>query len=149
MTTDQGPSMTHQLPGLFKGVMSVAIVFHFVALGAMVLSASTGPWSVRYLETPSQSDGPPFATGIAQHTTPYYLQPLGLANNYHFESNLTDVPSIYLEVFPQAKNQPDKLPDARANWWVRHRQQLLVNVSGRDFPFRPRRGKGSPPRVKR
>jgi hypothetical protein len=70
------------------------------------------------------------------------LQPLGLANNYHFESNVTDLPSIYLEVLPKALNQPEKYPDTRANMWVRHRQRLLVNGLRGDLQYQPRQGEG-------
>lgn len=141
MTTEHEPT-TRKLPGLFMAAISVGIVFHCLALGVMVLSASTGPWSVRYLNVPSHSLGAPFATSINQYTTPNYLEPLGLANNYHFESNVTDLPSIYLEVLPSAKGQPEKYPDARANMWVRHRQRLLVNGLRGDFPYQPRQGEG-------
>lgn len=133
MTTEQ--ATTRKLPGVFKAAISVGIAFHFLALGAMALSVSSGPWSVRYLSTPSNSDGPVFASSIAQYTTPYYLRPLMLDNNYHFSSTFTDLPTIYLEVAGQPRNKSGKYPDAKANIWVRNRQRQLVAGLSNDQPF--------------
>ena len=144
MTTDQGPAdlPTRKLPGVFMFVISLAIGFHLLALGTMVLSAQSGPWAVRYLPAqPSQGEPPQFAANIGLVTTPYYLHPLGLANNYHFESNTTDRPSILLEIGGDAKRKTDTFPDASANMWVRFRQRLLINRTGEDFPFQPQQMK--------
>ena len=133
MTDQKKPA--RELPGVFRMVISVGIVFHLLALGAVALAVQNGPWSVRYLSTPSNSDGPMFASSISQYTTPYYLQPLMLANNYHFSSNLTDLQTIYLELAGQPKNKAVKYPDAKANMWVRYRQRLLVSGIGDDKPI--------------
>jgi hypothetical protein len=146
MQAEQGPGernlpARHKLPGLAVAAINVAIVFHLLALGALALSPMNGPWFVPYLTQQGMpAAGPQFAGAIAQVTTPYYLQPLGLANSYHFESNRTDLPAIYLEEIAQGKDKKEKLPNSGSNMWVRGRQRLLINTLGQDNPFMPRQG---------
>ena len=128
-----------QLPGLIKAALSLAIVFHMLAVGALVLAAGSGPWWVRSLGSSSPSQGPMFAGGVAHYTTAYYLQPLGLANDFHFESNMTDLPSIYLEAVVDGKKMA-RIPDPNANMWVRYRQRMVANCMGNDSPFQARMG---------
>src|SRR5689334_13912037 len=82
-----------ELPRAVVGILSAAIAFHLFTLFIVVLAARSGMWSVGYLPVRTFSDPPMFAGLVNEYSTGMYLQPLGLANNYHFVTNMTDLPS--------------------------------------------------------
>jgi hypothetical protein len=63
-----------------------------------------------------------------QVTVPYYLHPLRLSNNYHFATNRPRNSSAYFEIILKdvaGDEKTLKYPDDKANFWVRHRQEML------------------------
>jgi hypothetical protein len=128
--------------GLIR-VVSLAIAFHFLAVGALVLAAASGPWSTpRFGE--STALGPFFAGKINDYFMPIYLEPLRLTHNYHFTDNRSLVSSVYFEArLKDAKGavvQTMKFPDESANFWLRHRYGLLALGLGNDQPVQAPRG---------
>jgi hypothetical protein len=131
-----------QLPAGLIRVASVAIAFHFLAIGALVLSANSGPWMIpRFGETPAL--GPTFAGKINDVLTPIYLEPLRLTHNYHFTGNRSLVSSVYFEA--RIKDalgtvQSITFPADAGNFWLRHRYNLLALGLGADQPVQVPRG---------
>src|SRR5262245_54737127 len=121
---------------------SLALGFHLFAIGILVLAAPSGPWQTQF--GPSMALAPQFAGAINQVTTGYYLEPLALTHNYHLATNRTGLPAVYFEVrlFDAKGNQVKTVtvPDKRANFWVRHRQELLAQGLADDQPVQPPRG---------
>src|SRR4051794_16526328 len=77
---------------------SVLIILHFVAVGAVVLAAQSGPWWVPQLSRESPALGPKFAEKIGDTMSEYYLEPLRLSQTYRFNSNrLGKTSAIYFE----------------------------------------------------
>src|SRR5262245_46360845 len=74
---------------------SGVIVFHLFAVLVFVLAAQSGPWATQF--GPSPAFGPFFLEDI-NNATARYLDVLHLANNYHFQSNHTDMSAVYFEV---------------------------------------------------
>ena len=115
---------------------SLAILFHLFALGVLVLAAPSGPWYTPLLPMSTPADPPEFVKAVGDSLSSFYLQPLHLTHNYHFESNRTENPSVYFEVkLTDAEGKPLKslkFPDANSNFWVRHRQTLLAQGLGND-----------------
>ncbi len=130
------------LPLWLKVAGSVFAVGHLLAIGLYALAASSGPWATPY-GVNSPVDGPQFAAGVSSRITgPYYLQPLRLASNYHFASNRPAEYAVYFEI--QLRNQFGestiiRIPEEKANYWVRHRQEILAQHLAQDFPV-PQRG---------
>lgn len=122
------------LPGFLMMLGSAFVSLHLLAIGALVLSAPSGPWPTPF--GPSQAIGPPFAGKVAEVTTQYYLAPLKVTHNYHFLGNRPDAPGIEFEV--RLKDAQGRLidslrfPSPRANPWVRQRQTLLAQSLGDD-----------------
>ena len=115
---------------------SVAIVCHLLAVGAVVLAAPSGLWFVPQIG-PTMAEPPTFAVAVNNVTGPNYLQPIKLANDYHFMSNRTMQPGVELEARLKFKDGTEKVlkfPDKDTNPWVRHRQSLLVRGLGDDRP---------------
>src|SRR5258708_1707601 len=90
-----------KLPVGLKVAINCVVIFHLLALVVVALSAPSGPWSVQYLPMTGFSDAPMFAKKIDEVTTRFYLQPLNLANNYHFTDNHTDLPVVRIEARPK------------------------------------------------
>ncbi|MSQ97515.1 MAG: hypothetical protein EXR98_23595 [Gemmataceae bacterium] len=131
------------LPFLITGAGSLFAVGHLLAIGLLALAAESGPWLMSN-GVPSTSLGPEFATRVsANYTVPYYFQRLRMTHNYHFESNKPIALGIYFEV--KLKDETGtvvrtlKFPDDKANFWVRHRQNILALGLGNDQQL-PRRG---------
>jgi hypothetical protein len=126
--------------------LTVAIVFHLGAILLLGLASFTGPWLM--VMGPSMAEGPPFATEITLYTKPYYLEPLHLENDYHFQSNRMQLPSTYFEAVLKDKSgeviRTIKFPDPKANFWVRHRQSLLAQGLQNDMPIQPPPGEKIP-----
>jgi hypothetical protein len=134
------------LPRWLVWLGSAAIVFHLFALLIAVLATGSGPWPMPSGE--SRALAPKFAHDISEVTNGYYLRPLQMASSYHSLSNKTDIDSVFVEV--QLRDEQNKviqtlrLPDNKANLWVRSRQQLLALALADDEPVLPPRGEAIP-----
>jgi hypothetical protein len=119
---------------------SVAIAFHLFALGVLVLAAPSGPWPTP-IGLGSPAEPPEFSKEVSNTLLNVYLRPLHLTHNYHFESNMPERSFVHFEV--KLRDADDKLiktfkfPDENANFWVRHRQDLLAHGLGNDQPYQP------------
>ena len=123
---------------------SVLIILHFLAVGAVVLSAQSGPWWVPQLSRESPALGPKFIETVGNNAAAYYLEPLRLSQSYHFNSNRLGTTSV---IFFEAKlrdeqgkviktiTYPDKEND---NFWLAHRYSMLGLRIGNDQVFQPR-----------
>jgi hypothetical protein len=116
---------------------SVFAVAHLLAVGLYALAAQSGPWPTNF--GASESPGPAFAGEISTKVTyPHYLSHLRMTHNYHFASNRPAPFAAYFEV--QLKDNKGiviktlKFPDEKANFWVRHRQQILAQGLAEDQP---------------
>lgn len=130
------------LPSWLKFVGSMFAVWHLLAVGMWALSARSGPWPAPPPYGVSEQEGPQFATSISGHVTfPFYLKPLRMTHNYHFASNEPANNAVFIEV--NLKNEMGivvktlKFPDDKANFWVRHRQRVLVRGLSEDQPLPP------------
>jgi hypothetical protein len=131
------------LPTWLMAVCSVLAVGHLLVIGLFALSASSGPWPV---PPPfggiSPVDGPAFATQISVNVTyPYYLKPLHMTHNYHFNSNRPPSVAVYFEAHIKddlGNERVLKFPDDKANFWVRHRQEILAQNLAQDQRMPPR-----------
>ena len=131
-----------KLPFALVAVASAVIGFHLFAVGIVVLAAHSGPWTVLFVPMPTPGEPPHFAGVISNVTTRFYLQPLGLANDLHYDSNRTMISSVQFEAHLFDENGSEKtieFPDAKANGWVRYRQTQLAQNLGGDFQLAPRR----------
>ncbi|MBI3823246.1 MAG: hypothetical protein HY289_11285 [Planctomycetes bacterium] len=130
---------------------SVLAVGHLLLIGLFALAQDSGPWwydvgpnDVMPPSGVNHSPGPVFARAITVNfTEPYYVVPLRMTHNYHFQSNRRPDYSVYFEVF--LKNERGdvlrtlKFPDDKASFWVRHRQEILAqNLSPPDQQMPPR-----------
>ncbi len=136
------PRPSRPLPLWMTGAGSLLAVGHLLALGLLALSAESGPWMMSN-GVPSTALGPEFATRItANVTVPCYLQPLRMTHNYHFESNKPITLGIYFEVRLKDADgtvfRTLKFPEDKANFWVRHRQNILAFGLGNDQPLQRR-----------
>jgi hypothetical protein len=125
---------------------SVAIMVHLLAVTTVVLAAPSGPWVTP--EGPALSTPPPFALSLNRVATPAYLQWVKLTHPYRFASNRSDVPAVIFEVnLKDDAGRPMatfKLPDPKANYWVRHRQSQLAGGLAPDQLVQPRPGEVLP-----
>ncbi len=142
------PTMVRPLPVWLLGVGSLLILFHLSALGIYVLAAPSGPWPNGMGGTmPIQ--GPQFAVQTGNSSIPVrwgrlrldlgpltYLRLLKMTHNYHYLTNRPGYPGVKAEV--RLKDETGKviktvpLPDPKANFWVQHRQPLLVRGLAED-----------------
>ena len=128
------------LPIWLKFAGSAFAIGHLLAIGLYALAAESGPWP--YNAGNSPSPGPQFATSLTWgFGYPYYLRPLRLTNDYHFVSNRPAEFAVYFQV--HLKNQLGevrtlKFPDEKANFWVRHRQEILAQHLVPDQRLPPR-----------
>jgi hypothetical protein len=121
---------------------SVFAVGHLLAIVMLALAARSGPWLMSD-GRPSPGEGPLFATLLNNDFfVPYYLQPLRMTHNYHFESDRPVTLGIAFEVTLKDDDgvpiRTLKFPDPKANFWVRHRQRLLAKELGNDQFLAPR-----------
>ena len=130
------------LPLAHKFVGSVFAVGHLTAILLLALEPQSGPWG--FYGGVTAMEGPQFAKAITGHVTfPYYLQPLRMTHNYHFMSNRPAPYAVYFEFI--LKDELDhvketlKFPDDKANFWVRHRQEILARSLAEDQPVPPAR----------
>ncbi len=143
------PLVSRPLPGWLIFLGSLVILFHLFALSLYVLAAPSGPWPAGM--GVSMAEGPQFAVFI-NNKAPFsiagknvrladYLGVLKMSNNYHFVSNRPSLPGVRAEI--KLKNDRGDviktvlLPDPKANFWVQHRQSLLVRALADDQPVEP------------
>src|SRR6516165_3120462 len=130
------------LPLWLRIAGSAFAVGHLLVIGVYALAATSGPWPTPYGAS-YPADPPRFASTISMNLTyPYYLEPLRMTHNYHFASNRPADFAANFEV--QLKNEfgeikKFKFPDEKANFWVRHRQEILAQHLAADMPL-PQRG---------
>src|SRR6516162_2877592 len=128
------PSASKPLPRWLGVLASAAIVFHLLAIVVLVLGASSGPWPTPFGS--SLATGPAFALPAGEAVTKRYLEPIKMTHNYHFMRNRPGQPGVFFEV--RLKDESGKLlntvriPDPRANFWVRHRQSILAQQPADD-----------------
>jgi hypothetical protein len=130
---------------------SLLIILHFLAVGAVVLAAQSGPWWVPQLSRESPALGPKFVETIGDTMSAHYLEPLRLAQTYHFNSNrLGKTSAIFFEAKLRdaqgALIQTVRFPSADDNFWLRHRYQVLAQNIGNDQIYQPRGGEVVPVR---
>jgi hypothetical protein len=136
----QQTSAPRPLPALLKVAASVFALFHLGALAILAMEAQSGPWVAPPPIGVSMEMGPLFARTITERVTfPYYLKPLRMTHNYHFDSNRPELTSIAFEVVlkdheGKTIGAPMKFPDPKANRWVRHRQTQIARTLGNDQP---------------
>jgi hypothetical protein len=117
---------------------SVVICFHLGAVGIHVLSPRSGPWVLPPPYFSGVADGPKFTEAASRVIFKNYLHPLRSTHDYHFLTNNTLVAGVKFEV--RLLNDKGEMmrtltfPDTAANFWVRHRQQLLAQGLIQDFP---------------
>ena len=135
-------SSPRPLPLWLKAGASAFAIWHLFAVGLWALAARNGPWPAPPPMGVDHQVGPHFATSISTRVTfPAYLKPLRMTHNYHFASNEPAQNAVYIEV--QLKNDTGtvfktlKFPDDKANFWVRHRQSVLVRGISDDQPLPP------------
>jgi hypothetical protein len=134
---------------------SLAIVFHFFAVGVVVLAAPSGPWPS--MEGPSMAGPPQFAQTLLTRNNfdpatrkikpekdPNllgYLRLVRMPHHYHFSTNRPEQPGAYIEArLKDEAGQPIttlKFPDPNANFWVQHRQDILARALANDEPVQP------------
>jgi len=126
------------LPRWVVLTVSAVVGFHLFALGIVVLAAQNGPWWVEQMGRNLTSPGPQFAGAFNEWTAPYYLHPLGLAQDGHYESNRTLFSTVQVKVHLTKDEDGQEtvltFPDPKANMWVRHRQSILIQRFGDDQP---------------
>src|SRR5262245_9651803 len=133
-------SPARPLPRGLIVIGSIAIVFHLFALFILAVAAQSGLWPTP-LGFGSPAEPPEFSKSVRNTLLSAYLEPLHLTHNYHFDTNRPETPFVYFEV--KLRDADGKLlkslkfPDADANFWVRHRQNLLAQSLGNDQPYQP------------
>jgi hypothetical protein len=117
---------------------SVLIVGHLTAVLMLVLAVPSGPWG-NFGNGPAQA--PAFAQAAANYLTPYYLRYLKMTHTYHFQASRPAVPGVSFEVRLKDDQGQEirtvRFPDPQANFWVRHRQDLLARGLADDLPVEP------------
>jgi hypothetical protein len=129
--------------GLPRGLVlgaSAVILLHLGAVLILVLGAPNGPWPTP--DGPERFPPPQFAAALSEPVNDY-LGVLKLTHNYHFVTNRHYDFAASLEVRLKDRDGNDvtvKFPDDGANFWVRHRQQVLANWFAEDVQFMQSQG---------
>lgn len=128
--------ISQRVPGWLILIGSAGIVFHLFVVGVNALAAPSGPWPS---PQGSMTVMPPvLAMNISSTLSPYYLEPLKIPHNYHFETNRPGAEEVRMEAILKDENgKPFKtlqFPDPSANSWVRHRQAEMVHWLSMDQP---------------
>jgi hypothetical protein len=138
----ESPDQPVSLPPWLLILGSGAIAFHLLAITLGALAAPSGPWPTPM--GPNTLEPPQFASMANRLVGPIYLQPLRMTHTYHFTSNRPGAPGAYFEVVLKDASgkriKTLKIPDANANFWVRHRQSLLAQGLNDDVPVPPPQG---------
>ncbi|MFO0965270.1 MAG: hypothetical protein U0793_06750 [Gemmataceae bacterium] len=138
------------LPLWLKVAGTVFVAFHFLVLGAHVLSSRSGPWPSPFGQSPAE--GPQFAGAIASAAFPWYLEPLRFTHDYHFNTNRVSLPEVKFEIklYNKLGQVIDTLefPEKTANPWVKHRLDLLAQNLAGDVPVEARQAEAIAPEKK-
>jgi len=126
------------MPTWMKAAGSLIALGHLLAIAIYALAARSGPWPAPMPPFVDTQVGPQFARSLSSGIYPAYLKPLHLTHDYHFASNRTGMNTVSFEV--RLKDEKGdvfdtlKFPDEKANFWVRHRQNILARSLGDDQP---------------
>ena len=131
-----------ELPTWQLAIFSVVIGGHLLAVLAMILAVPSGPWPTA--DGNSLSTPPQFAYSLNNLIPRSYLQSLGMAHHDHHVSDDPARRGVFLELrLEDAEGRPLTtltLPNPESNWWIRHRQSLLVRALADDIPIAPPEG---------
>ncbi|HQX50912.1 MAG TPA: hypothetical protein PLR25_13445 [Planctomycetaceae bacterium] len=131
-----------ELPTWQLAIFSVVISGHLLAVLAMILAVPSGPWPTA--DGTSLSTPPQFAYSLNTLIPRSYLQSLGMAQHDHHVSDDPARRGVFLELrLEDANGHPlttFTLPNPECNWWIRHRQSLLVRGLADDIPIAPPEG---------
>jgi hypothetical protein len=135
------------LPRWLVGVGSVAILFHLTAITVVILDAPSGPWMTS--RGPNLVPGPTFSESIREPTTYLHTQFLKMAPTFRFDSSYTNHHHAFFDVRLRRKKGDEpfafhRIPDPKANPWVRHRQELLARALVVDAIIQPPTGDNIP-----
>jgi hypothetical protein len=115
---------------------SALIVFHLTAIIIPVLDMPSGPWVTD--DGPRPANAPEFAHAANSLST-LHGKYLRVAHSFHYVTNRpADIPEIQLEI--RLRNDQGEVfetlhfPDANANPWLRHRQEVLASALALDMP---------------
>src|SRR5262245_50091899 len=118
---------------------SLVVAGHLFVVFCVALAAPSGPWPMQMGN--SNALGPQFARSVDESIGPNYLSAIKMTYNYHSPTNRPEMPAVYLEVRLKDKNgqtiKTVRIPDENANYWVRHREQLLARALGEDEVVEP------------
>jgi hypothetical protein len=127
-----------RLPAWLLVLASAVVFLHLTGIANHSLASTSGPWPT--MEGPSMMAPPQFAMSI-DGLYQRYLEALKLTHTYHFATNRPGLPKATFEVrLKDAAGQvvaTVKVPDEKANPWVRHRQGVLAQWLGDDQPLPP------------
>jgi hypothetical protein len=145
MMAAQQPQSNKELPTWVIRVGSLVLGLHFLAVGAMVLAAESGPWATRFGDSPSL--GPAFARKINDLSSPQYLERLRLTDN-HSAGNRLLASAVFFEARLKDAHgtviRSVQFPGDGGNFWLRHRYNLLALGLGADVPVQAPRGEVIP-----
>jgi hypothetical protein len=126
---------TYPLARWVGWVGSVLILFHLASVVVGAMAAQSGPWP-NPQTGPTMVAPPRFVVSLFQSVPGEYLKAIQMTSNYHFPTNRPGLPDITFEVRlkDEKGNVIDtvRFPDENANFYVRHRQELLANALGGD-----------------
>jgi hypothetical protein len=133
------------LPRWLVVVGSAVILFHLTAIIIPVLDVPSGPW----FGPEPRGEAPKF-TESARELSSLHSEYFRVAHSFHFVSNQPDNhPGVEFAVLlkDEQGNLMETLhfPDANANPWVRHRQEVLASELAPDFPLPPQGSQVIPP----
>lgn len=125
-----------RMPRWLVIVGSLAIALHLIAVVSAALAAPSGPWPSPPPEGEGMGMPPQFAVSVREAVGPAYLEPIKMTHSYHFPSNRPAQPAVYLEVHLKDDTGREietvRIPDPKANLWVRYRQMLLARLLADD-----------------
>lgn len=129
-------SKTFEVPRWLLVTASGLIAFHLLALTVRVLAADSGPWPT--MEGRNMAGAPRFAFDLYQSMPGDYLKLLQMTHNYHFSSDRLGRFGIFLEARLKDADGNEiarlKYPEDGAGFWLKHRQELIVEKLGTDEP---------------
>ena len=122
---------------------SVVILLHLAAVAVCGFMMLSGPWPTPMGDSPALP--PQFAQTAYRAAGPVYAQGLRIGANSRYMTNRPGMqPAIQFEVLLKddkgALVKRLKFPDPEANFWVRHRQDVLALWLGNDGMMQPLEG---------
>jgi hypothetical protein len=121
---------------------SLAIGFHLLAVGLVVVAAPSGPWPTP--EGANLATPPQFAFSLHRDLTAAYTRALKLQHNAHFTGNRPGTPGVFFEArLKDAEGRQIttvRVPDPAANAWAAYQQAVLAGRLADDEPVPPPQG---------